>query len=430
MNKEILRLAIPNILSNISIPLLSTVDTLLMGQTSTLHLGAIGIASMLFNMIYWNFGFLRMGTTGQIAQAFGADDHPSIGLGLIRGIILALILSTFLIIFRYQFFTLARVILSVSDDHLPLIVEYFDIRIFAAPASFCLFVLLGWFFGMQNAWIPLLITIAINVINIIISAYLVNHADMGIAGAAWGTVIAQYSGLIMSVAFLFRYEISKYLFKRTALYDWAQLKQYFSVNSNLFIRTVLLTTSFAFFYRVSSVAGANILAANVILLQLLNWMSYGIDGFGYAAESIVGKYQGAKDTKNMSKAIKAIFIWGLVISVSCSIVYGLTGERIIKLFSDDPVIQQLSIDYLPWMIIIPSIAFASYIWDGIFIGLLSSREMRDTMLLSFVLYIASYFLLIMLMDQNNALWLAMLLFLLFRGLFQTWWWIKYIKPKY
>lgn len=426
-NKEILNLAIPNIVSNISIPLLSTVDTILMGQLSALHLGAIGLGGMIFNFVYWNFGFLRMGTTGITAQAYGAKDEYKLGVTLVRGLLLAILLAVVIFLSQDWLLKAAMWFFAVQEVHAPLIAEYFTMRMWAAPATMMMYVLMGWFFGLQNALYPMFITIAINVVNIIASYLLVHEFGMAIEGVALGTVIAQYSGVfICLVAVLYKYR--KYL--RAGLIKSAtqlsELIDFFKVNSNLFIRTVCLTFVFAYFYRESSIAGALALAANAILLQFVNWMSYGIDGFAYAAESMVGKYKGARDSQNLNLSVGLSFFWGLILALSYAVFYFLFYDELLHLFSSDNEVIAFALRYKFWMVIFPLIAFACYIWDGVFIGLLAIREMRDSMIIALIIFLGLYHSLEM-EDPLQGLWLAMFSFLIARGLLLTFYWKKNIN---
>lgn len=417
MNREILRLAVPNIISNISIPLLSTVDTALMGRLSPLHIGAVGLASMIFNFIYWNFGFLRMGTTGITAQAFGKDDHKEIASTLGRAVLISLLLAFLIILFQVPFIELGIKLMNVPDDQIGLVEEYFYIRIWAAPASLLLYTLLGWFFGMQNAVYPLVITILINTINIVLSYLFIVVYAWDVQGVAWSTVIAQYSGLLLSIGLIiFRYKKPILQLHPKSLFEIAAFKRFLNVNTNLFIRTLCLTFSFGYFYSQSAKFGSDFLAVNVILLQFINWLSYAIDGFAYAAESVVGKYIGALDYQQTKEAIKKSFFWGVLLSVLFSIGYGFGGEEILKLFTTDQVVILVGKSYLMWMWIIPLIAFASYIWDGIFIGLTASVAMRNSMIFSLIIYIGFY----TLIDPSmHNLWAALAIFLLVRGIIQT-----------
>ena len=429
MNKEILKLAIPNIISNISVPLLSTVDTALMGRLSELHLGAVGIGAMIFNFVYWNFGFLRMGTTGITAQAFGKKDNQDIIITLSRALLVAFILAVVVVIFQKPIGQLSFYLMNISDAQNDLVNEYFYTRIWAAPATLALYAFMGWFFGMQNAIYPLILTIAINVVNIICSYILVHHYNMEVAGVAWGTVIAQYTGLVVAII-LFATKYRKYLdhYSHKVSLEVKALLQFLQINSDIFIRTFCLTFAFGFFYSQSSAEGAEILAVNVILLQFLNWMSYGVDGFAYASESLVGKYKGAQDQASIKQAIRLSFIWGMVLAFLFSLTYLLFGESLLYIFTDKTELINASLPFLFWMILFPILSTPCYIWDGIYIGLTASRAMRQTMLIAVLIYILSYFLLKNDFG-NHGLWAALLIFMVARGLIQ-WVWYRRFRLKF
>ena len=419
-----LRLAIPNIISNISVPLLSTVDTALMGRLSELHLGAVGVGAMIFNFVYWNFGFLRMGTTGITAQAFGKKDEHEIMQTISRAILVALVLASLVFMLQKQIGELSFYLMNISAAQYGLVEEYFYIRIWAAPATLALFVFMGWFFGMQNAIYPLILTITINAVNIVFSFLFVKKYNMGVAGVAWGTVIAQYVGLLLAI-FLFRKKYNSHLkyFSQKATLEFQALSKFLTINRDIFIRTFCLTFAFGFFYSQSSNGGEIILAVNVILLQFLNWMSYGVDGFAYASESLVGKYKGASDSKNLTKAIQLTFIWGMVLATLFSLIYWIFGMDLLYIFTDKENIIAASVPYLFWMILFPIISTPCYLWDGIYIGLTASHAMRQTMLIAVAVYILFYFLLRN--DYgNHGLWAALLIFMAARGLIQ---WIWYRK---
>ena len=419
MNKEILRLAVPNIISNISVPLLSTVDTLLMGRMSAAHLGAVGIGSMIFNFIYWNFGFLRMGTTGMTAQSFGRNDQQSISDILGRAAILSGILALVIMILQIPLYHLSAYLMNVQESHNSLVADYFYTRMWAAPATLALYALMGWFFGMQNAVIPLILTVASNLVNILLSAYLVRVLDLGIIGVAWGTVIAQYVALLIAGYFLWtRYKtyVKKLVLK--SLLKWKEMLSFLHINKDIFIRTVGLTFAFGFFYSQSSKSGEVILAVNVVLLQFLNWMSYGIDGFAFASESIVGKYHGQDNRKMLDKAIRYCFAWGMGFALLYTLIYGLFGEPLLYVFTDKTEIIDASSKYLIWMIIFPILSSPSYIWDGIFIGLTAVKSMKYSMYIALILYLAAFF---FLYDryENHGLWMALLILMIGRGLSQA-----------
>ena len=418
MNKEILRLAIPNIISNISVPLLSTVDTALMGRMSELHIGAVGLGAMIFNFVYWNFGFLRMGTTGITAQAFGKGSNPEMAQTLGRALLVALILAVLVLLIQVPLSELSYYLMNTSDSQLGLVSEYFNIRIWAAPATLALYAIMGWFFGMQNAIFPLILTVFINVVNIICSVFFIKVWGMEVDGVAYGTLIAQYSGVALAIVLWFvKYgHLAKEMtFKAIRKID--KLKNFLTINRDIFIRTFCLTFAFGFFYSQSSAAGASMLAVNVILLQFLNWMSYGVDGFAFASESLIGKYKGANDHPNLKKSINYSFFWGMGMAFLISLVYVLFGVELIGVFTDKSELIEQATPFLFWMIIFPVLSTPCYIWDGIYIGLTASVAMRNTMILALVVYLLAHYTLYH-QFGNNGLWMALLIFMGARGIFQ------------
>jgi len=419
MNREILRLAIPNIISNVSVPLLSSVDTALMGRLSELHIGAVGIGAMLFNFLYWNFGFLRMGTTGMTAQAFGSRSDASTAHTLGRALLVVGILSFGILALQWPLGQLGIRLMNTEAAQAQLVGEYFYIRVWAAPATLGLYAFMGWFFGMQNAIYPLLLTIAINLVNILLSVYFVQYQGMEVAGVAYGTLLAQYFGLLMAGA-LFAYKYRSLLahFRLAAIAEWEKLSGFLRVNSDIFIRTLCLTTAFGFFYSQSSAIGGMALAVNTILLQFLNWMSYGVDGFAYASESLVGKYKGAGDAGKTRQAIRLSFAWGMGLALLFSLSYGFFGDALLRLFTNQADVLSAAQAYLFWMAIFPILGTPCYIWDGVYIGLTASVAMRNSMLLAFGLFLLANYLSGGL--GNHGLWLALLLFLVARAGFQQW----------
>ncbi len=419
MNKEILKLAIPNIISNISVPLLSTVDTALMGHQSSLHLASVGIASMIFNLLYWNFGFLRMGTTGLSAQAYGENDNTKLTNTLLRALFLSLFISLVLIIFQKPIIEIVAYFMNIDQNYYTLVVEYFEIRIFAAPATLGLYVMFGWFFGLQNAIIPLIITLFINIVNIILSYYFVEELNLSIQGVAYGTLISQYAGILLAFILLIRYKNRLQKGKNEKILDKYALMRFFSINRDIFIRTVALTFAFAFFYAQSAKQGEMALAITVILLQFLSWISFGVDGFAYAAESLVGKYFGAKNRYKFYQAIRYSFYWGFLLAVFYALIYYFGGEWILKLYTDKSELIEAVKPYLFWTVLMGFAGVAAFVWDGIFIGMTASKEMRDTLLISLAIFIAIFYIL----QPFNSLhlyWFNFLLFLFIRGILQSW----------
>ncbi len=423
MHRAILRLALPNILSNISVPLLSSVDTLLMGHLSQAHLAALGIASMVFVFLYGNFNFLRMGTTGMSAQAFGRADERELSDTLYRALLLALVSGAVLLLFKEPILMLASRWMYVDPSYAGMVADYFHIRIYAAPAALMLFVLMGWFFGLQNARYPLYITLFVNLVNIAVSFYLVRGRGMGIEGAAYGTLAAQYAGLALAILLLVPYRGKLHAPQIGRILRMEALAGFLRINRNIFIRTVALTFVLAFFYAQSARAGEGVLAMMVLLLQFLIWMSFGIDGFANAAESLTGRYYGAGDQEAFMSAVRHSLFWGGVLALLFCSIYGLFGARILSLYTDDAALIARARHFMPMVTLLPLISFWAFIWDGIFVGMTASKAMRDTILLSTALFLLLFY-----ATESygfaRMLWINFMLFFAYRGLFQ---WILFRK---
>lgn len=419
MNREVLRLAIPNIISNLSVPLLSAVDTILMGHISSAHLAALGLASMMFVFLYGNFGFLRMGTTGITAQAYGQEDEKLIANTLSRALIVAIMIALPLILLQSQIFSAAAYLMNVEESYADMVTAYFDIRIYTAPAVFLQYAIFGWFFGMQNATYPLIITVFINIVNIILSYYFVNTLGLGIEGAAYGTLIAQYSGLLLSLIMIVKY---KGVLQNITYHDSLQKSEFFrfiNINKDIFIRTVALTFVLAFFYSQSAKEGEQTLSIMILLLQFLIWSSFALDGFANAAESLVGKYYGAKDWIHFRKAIRYSFYWGGGFALFFALVYHFGGRAILELYTNQSELIEQALPFMFLVALMPLLSFAAFIWDGIFIGMTASKSMRNAVILSMLLFLAVFYLT---KDINYAwaLWSSFILFFVFRGGIQTW----------
>ncbi|MCK5087697.1 MAG: MATE family efflux transporter [Melioribacteraceae bacterium] len=428
MNKRILRLAIPNILSNLSVPLLSSVDTAVVGHLDQVYyIGAIAIGSMIFNFIYWGFGFLRMGTTGLTAQAFGKKDTAEISLIFSRSIFIALLSASALILFQNYIAKFSFYLIDASSDVEFYAMEYFYIRIYAAPATLLLYVFHGWFLGMQNARFPLILTIIVNVLNIIFNLVFVYALGMKADGVALGTVIAQYIGLVLAILlYLFKYSDYKIVKDIKKIFELASIKKFLKVNFDIFVRTLFLIFAFSFFTAESATFGDDILAANTILLQLWMILSFGIDGFAFAAESLVGKYFGSRDKESFNKVIKYSFYWGIGLGVILSFVYLIFGKEIVSLYTNNSELITLTMSFFIWTIFAPLVNSICYIWDGVFIGATATKAMRNSMVIvTLFIYLPVYFLTKGAIG-NHALWLALSLFMLTRGVSLTLYSKKYI----
>ncbi|MEN8119727.1 MAG: MATE family efflux transporter [Bacteroidota bacterium] len=421
MNKEILKLAIPNIISNITVPLLGMVDLAIMGHLdSEKYLGAIALAGMIFNFIYWGFTFLRMGTSGFTAQAFGRKDSGRLTAILTHSLAIAVVGGFLLILFQYPIQKIGFYFIEGSEQIEVLAVQYFYIRIWAAPATIGLFALNGWFVGMQDARTPMILAILINVFNILLNVMFVYGFGLKSDGVAWGTLISQYLGFILAILFLLQKHNK--LFKNFVLLkiiDVDLLKEFFRVNKDIFIRTLILILVFSFFTMESASISDQVLAVNTILLQYLLLFSFIMDGFAYSAEALAGKYYGAGNVYLLKKLVKRIFVWGALLSVFFTIIYILFKDVIFHLLTDNEGIINSASPYIFWVSIIPLVSFAGFLWDGIYIGTTASKLMRNTMLISaFTIFFPVYYLFVDKMN-NHALWLAMILFLIARSISQT-----------
>ncbi len=418
MNRQILRLAIPNIISNISVPLISAVDTALMGHLSSADLSALGIGAMIFVFLYGSFNFLRMGTTGITAQAYGKEDKTLMANTLSRAMVIGLIIAITLIMIGAPLYEIGAYLMNVDTSYADKVKAYFDIRIFTAPAVFAQYALMGWFFGLQNSIIPLLMTLLINLLNLVLSYYFVMQLNMGIEGAAYGTLISQYIGVIFGLIMIARYkDIVRYFsWKKTLQRE--KLLQFFTINKDIFIRTIALTFVLAFFYSQAAKEGENTLAIMILLLQFMIWMAFALDGFANAAESLVGRYYGAKDWGNFNKAIQYSFYWAGGFALLFSLVYYFGGAQILSLYTNQNSLIHDALPYMWLVALLPILSFVAFVWDGVFIGMTASKSMRDAVVISMLLFLALFYL-TKGIDYTWALWGSFVLFFLFRGVIQS-----------
>ncbi|MCF8371425.1 MAG: MATE family efflux transporter [Bacteroidales bacterium] len=420
MNKKILDLAIPNIISNITIPLLGIVDLAIVGRMgSEMYIGGIALGGMIFNFIYWGFGFLRMGTSGFTAQAYGSQNHKESILLLSRALFVAFIGGIGLVLLQVPIERFSFFLIDGGSEVEALASEYFYIRIFAAPATICLYALTGWFLGMQNARYPMIIAIVINLLNVGFNFMFVYGFGMKSAGVAWGTLLAQYAGFFLGLFLLMKkYRHLFPLWNYQLMIQWEALKIFFLVNRDIFIRTLCLMFVFTYFTSKSAGTDDIVLAVNTLLLQFFFIFSYLIDGFAYAAEALVGKYIGEKNKADLRQSIKLLFVWGVIISLPFSAIYFLAGDYLLMLLTNNRDLIIYAKEFMPWVVAIPIVSFVSFLWDGIYIGATASKAMRNTMLVATLVF----FPVAMLFNPvlgNHSLWLAMVLFLAGRGISQT-----------
>ncbi|HLR76703.1 MAG TPA: MATE family efflux transporter [Balneolaceae bacterium] len=421
MNKKILRLAIPNIISNLSVPLLGLIDTALLGHLQHVYyLGALAVGSMIFNFIFWGFGFLRMGTTGLTAQAYGRDDKTDAAMTLSRALLVAAVAGFLIVLAQVLIIDLSMLIVDASPEVEHFTRIYFNIRVFTAPAVLGMYVINGWFLGMQNARYPMIVSVVLNLVNVILDFWFIFGLDMKIAGAAWGTLIARYIGLLLA-AFLLIYHYREWLaaYVHKKLWQLDELKKFFLVNRDLFLRTLFLIFAFSFFTAKSATFGNVLLAANTILLQLWLFVSYAVDGFAFAAESLIGRYTGAADKKSVKKTIKYCFIWGFSLGFANALVYAVFSRTILQIFTDQKEVIQAALSFFGWIIAGPVISSFCYIWDGIYIGATATKAMRNSLLIATVaIFLPAYFISEPYIG-NHSIWLAMTLFMIARGLMLT-----------
>lgn len=395
MNRRILKLAVPSILANITVPLVGMVDIAVAGRLGNVAaIGAIAVGSMLFDLLYWNFGFLRVGTGGLTAQAYGRRDLPGAMRYFTQGIATALASALFLIAIQWFFVEAAFFFIKSSPEVEALARQYFFIRIWAAPATLSLFVFKGWFIGMQNTVSPMVVDIVVNVVNTVASAYLALFTPMGIAGVAAGTVIAQYSGLILASFLLFRYY--RRLFPGVNVrkdVSFRDMKHFYVINFNLFLRSLCFMLIYCGFTTIAAGYGDSELAVSSIIMKLLMLYSYFIDGFAYAGEALTGKYIGAQDKASLRLAVRQLFIWTAGIAAVSTAAYGFGGEWMVSIMTSEAEVISGSRPYLFWLTVMPVFSCAAFIWDGIFIGATAAKAIRNSMIWASAAFYAVYFIL-------------------------------------
>ena len=403
INRDILKLALPSILANITVPIVGMVDVAVAGHleassgssgiaTATL-IGGIAIGSMLFDLLYWNFAFLRVGTGGLAAQAYGRGDRAECARVLTRSLGIAFACALLLIAIQWFFVKAAFVFVDCTPQVRELASQYFFIRIWAAPATLALMAMKGWFIGMQDSVSAMLTDLTVNGMNVLMSIVLAlgisaggwHYEGMGFSGVAAGTVAAQYSGLLVALLLL----VVKY--RRNTLHAisrselWGlfkgdQMRRIMSMNADLFVRSLCFIAIYIGFTVISAGYGDTLLAVSSILMKLLMIFSYFTDGFAYAGEALVGRFIGAKDRLMMRESIKWTFVWSMAIAVIFMGIYHFAGVPLLSIMTSDPIVVEASMEYLPWLLLMPVAGCAAFTWDGIYIGATASRQMRNSML--------------------------------------------------
>ena len=434
LHRRILLLALPNILSNITVPLLGTIDLALAGHLPNPNaIGGIALGVTLFNLLYWGFGFLRMGTTGLTAQQHGEGNQQGMGLVLCQSVISAIVIGTALLALQKPLGHLVLQLLHPSPQLTSYTLSYYHIAVWGAPAVMLSYALMGFCVGMQNTFWPMVVSITASVLNIAFSTYFVLVANLGIQGIALGTLIAQYlscSMLAVGIWFLF-FKRHKVQLPEHASAVWKGLGKLFRINSAIFVRTLLLISVTTFFTYAGTQMGVEVLSANTQLLQFFTIFSYFADGFGYAAEALTGHYHGARHGAALRRVVIALLLWGFFIALLVSTLYFTNGEAFLSLLTNQLHILEYARQYMPYIYGLPLIAVAAFIWDGIYVGLAEAKGMVITMFIAVAVFFGTYYGLLAtqygahltqqlgLTHPNNVLWIAFLCYLGTRGIAQT-----------
>ncbi len=404
MNKQILRLAIPSILANITIPLVGLVDTAIVGHISDAHaIGGIAIGTMLFDLLYWNFGFLRVGTSGMTAQAFGRDDREQCARLLAQSVGIALIGAALIWLIQWLFVTAALAVVPCSEEVAIFARKYLFIRVWAAPATLSLMAIKGWFIGMQDTVSPMATDMVVNVVNMAVSYVLAVYTPMGALGVALGTVVAQITGLLLAVVILlwkYRRVWHGLSFIRL-LRDMRGMRQLLSLNANLFVRSLCFMIVYVGFTALSSKYGDTDLAVCSILMKLFMLVSYFVDGFAYAGEALVGKFIGEAKSYSISNTqypitslVRLLFLWSLGVGVIFTAIFALSYMQMYRMMTSDELVLSRLLDFTGWFIAMPIVSTLAFMWDGVFTGATAGKQIRNAMIwaaIGFVLgYVATY----------------------------------------
>lgn len=417
MNKRILQLAVPSIISNITVPLLGLVDVAIVGHIGdAAYIGAIAVGSMLFNVIYWLFGFLRMGTSGMTSQALGRRDLAEVLRLLVRSLSIGVGIGVLFFVLQKWLIGCGLWAMSPEADVVELARRYCYVCIWGAPAVLGLYGFTGWFIGMQNTRIPMMVSLTQNVVNIIASLLLVFVCGMTVEGVALGTVIAQWWGFLMACLFYrFHYRrLSKYDYRRH-LFAAEPLKQFFSLNKDIFLRTLCLVAVNLFFTAAGSRESTIVLAVNTLLMTLFTIFSYFMDGFAYAAEALSGKYYGARNMGAFREVVRSTMGFGAVVAVGFTLLYIVGGENFLSLLTSDKQVIAASGEYFWWAVLIPLSGMSAFVFDGIFVGITQSKSMLCSTTVASASFFGLFFGLHPFLG-NHALWLAFILYLLLRGI--------------
>ena len=443
-DRQILQIALPSIVSNITVPLLGLIDMAIVGHMgSAAYIGAVAVGSMIFNLVYWLFAFLRMGSSGMTAQVWGRRNLTEVIRILVSSVAVALGIALLLIVLQVPLRWLMFWLIGPTAEVVPLATTYFYIVIWGAPASLALFCMTGWFIGMQNTRIPMFVSIMQNVVNILASLTLVYGFGLKVEGVALGTVIAQYVGLLIALGLLFKRPTPSPSLQGGERLPWKDVfcrksifsppfreglgEGLFNVHLPLFLRTLCLVAVNLFFTSAGARQGAVILSVNTVLLQLYLFFSYFMDGFAYAGEALCGKAYGAHNVTAFRETLGRLWLWMTVVTVTYTLLYIIGGRWIVSVLTDEPLVLAAAEDYLFWAWLIPAAGCVAFIWDGIFIGITATRGMLVSTFISALVFFGVDGLTAGVMG-NHGLWLAQIACLATRGVVQTIWYrLKLLK---
>jgi len=427
--RHIFAIAIPMILSAISIPFLGIVDTVILGHLDfPIYLASINVGATIFNVLFWGFGFLKMSTTGLIAQSYGKHDVVNINKQLTQALIIAIVIAFMLLVFQKVIGVYALKLTSQGGQVATMAGEYFYIRIWSAPATLLIYVFFGYFLAIQESKKVLLIMLVNQVGNMVLDYVFVMEWHWGIAGVAYGSLLSEYAAVLLGIYFLFKsgYKLPSIQQLKHWLTPNAEMKQFFVLNRDIFIRTLCLMAVFALMTKGSARLGELSLAGNAVLLNFFYLMSYGLDGFAHAVESLCGQAYGANDKKEFKQILKQVFVISFIIALFSSIIYLLFGQEIVSLLTSIQEVKDYANVYIIWLVIIPIIAMPSFVYDGLFVATTEARIMRNSMVMATIFcYIPLWYLLRG--YGNHGLWMAFLSFFIVRSTAIHIYYLKWIK---
>ncbi len=420
LNRQILGLAVPSILANITVPFVGIMDLAIAGHLGdAAAIGGIAVGTMLFDMLYWNVGFLRVGTGGITAQAYGRRDWKCAAETFVQGIATSLLLAFFCLVIQWLYVWVSFLVLDCTPEVASVAKEYFFIRILAVPATMSLFVFKGWFIGMQNTVYSMITDIWVNVVNMVASWLLAFHTPLGLKGVAVGTLIAQWTGLALaSLLLLGRYRSIVARASIRHAIRWQHIRSFFRINLDLFIRSFSMLVVYNGFTIIATYYGDTQLAVSAVMMKLLLLYSYFVDGFAYAGEALTGRFIGEQDKAQLHRVIRLLFWWCLGIAAVSTLAYAVIPQTLIGIITDDPAVHAGCKPFLFWLLLMPVFSCIAFVWDGIYIGATASRALRNGTVGSAVAFLAVYFLCARFFGIQS-LYIAYFAHLIWRSAYQT-----------